>query len=176
MNHPSSPLNSIVAACAIVMCLIVVTSSQSSSGQWEAQPVPEFGDYLIGIWGSAADNVYVVGSQENAVLHYNGSHWNEVETPSSIWLYSIWGSSADNIFAVGNQGPNLHFDGSHWVDQKTSLSGYPPSELYGVSGLSGDQVFAVGKYPRQVGSKIDNSIIFRYDGRRWYPMDDPIRP
>lgn len=173
INHTNSPLKNFVASAAVVMCLLIMTSLQSTAGQWEAQPVPEFGYSLIGIWGSGADNVYVVGSSKNAVLQYNGTHWSEVETPTRTPLNGIWGSSADNIFAVGNQGPILHFDGNQWIEQETSLPTYPPSELYGVSGLNDEEVFAVGKYSRQVGSQIDNSIILRYDGQRWYPMDDP---
>ncbi|NOQ46121.1 MAG: hypothetical protein GQ559_05550 [Desulfobulbaceae bacterium] len=155
------------------MSLFVVVSSQSSAGQWEAQAIPEFGDHLTAIWGSAADNVYVVGTRDGVVLQYNGSQWSEVETPSRTSLNGIGGSLTDNIFAVGRQGPILHYDGSQWIEQETPLPIYPPSELYGVSGLGADEVFAVGKYSRNVGSEIDNSIILRHDGRRWYPMDDP---
>lgn len=173
MNKTISPLNKIILSCAVVINVFSIVSSQSFASQWEAQPLPKFGDYLTAIWGNAADNVYVVGSRHGVVLHYNGSRWSEVETPSRTFLNGIWGSAADNIFAVGRQGPILHYDGSQWVEQEIPLPSYPPAELYGVSGLGPDEVFAVGRYPRTVGPDIDESLILRYDGRRWYLMDDP---
>lgn len=173
MHRPFALLHPFPCLCGAVLCLMIATVSHVSAEHWERQQVPEFGSMLIGIWGSAADNVYIVGTQRNGVLHYNGSQWQEVETPSRTTLNGIWGSSAANIFAVSNQGPILHFDGNQWSEQETPLPVYAPSELYGVGGLSDGDVFAVGKYPRQVGSQIDNSIILRYDGQRWYEMDDP---
>lgn len=173
MHHSNAFAQRVSVSFAVVVCLIIAAWPHSSAGQWEAHSVPEFGSYLVGIWGSADDDVYVVGSQKNAVLHYNGSAWNEVETPSRTFLNAVWGSSAENIFAVGNQGPILHFNGSQWIEQETPLPTYPPSELYGVCGLNDSNIFAVGKYPRQVGSQIDKSIILRYDGQRWFQIDDP---
>ena len=54
------------------------------------------------LWGSAPDNVWLLGSG-GAILHYDGASWTEIlEPPTADALYSIWGTAATPIH-VGTQ-------------------------------------------------------------------------
>jgi hypothetical protein len=156
----------------VAISMFINVSSISASNDWEAQSVQRFGEFLCGVWGSSADNVYIVGG--GTIFHYEGSGWSEIETPTSSFLNGIWGSSANDVFVVGDQCPILHYDGSQWTEQNTSLPTYPPSTLHGICGLSANDVFAVGKYRRWVGPNLlDESIILHYDGYSWHQTQDP---
>lgn len=67
------------------------------------------------VWGTSADNVYVVG-QRGAVLHYDGSQWTEELVGASADLISVWGTGPDNIVAVGgrNNGIVSVWNGTQW--------------------------------------------------------------
>jgi len=82
-------------------------------------------NYLRGIWGSSANNIFAVGTF-GTILRYNGNIWAGMTMPVSNDLYAVWGSSENDIFAVGNSGTILHcpyqtplpgdVDGNHKVE------------------------------------------------------------
>jgi len=111
--------------------------------------------YLLGVWGRSANDVYAVGHGYK-IWHYNGSSWSEEATVSTSSLRSIWGCPEGEIFAVGFNGDIWHYDGSSWAKMTS-----PTTEvLYGVWGTSCDNVFAVGW----------GGTILHYDGSTWHMM------
>ncbi|ACY14636.1 sialidase family protein [Haliangium ochraceum] len=86
---------------------------------WSEAEVPELERANVyafyKVWGTAADNIYVVG-QSGVVLHYDGATWTEEFAGVSDDLVSVWGSSPDNIIAVGGRGSAAMsvWDGSTW--------------------------------------------------------------
>ena len=96
---------------------------------------------LHGVWGSAYNNVFAVGTA-GTILHYNGITWSSITLapPISMTLYGIWGSSATDVFAVGAYGTILHYDGNTW----SAMPSWTTMGLTGVWGNSEDDVFAVG--------------------------------
>jgi photosystem II stability/assembly factor-like uncharacterized protein len=54
------------------------------------------------VWGSATDDVWVVGGGGN-VIHWNGSTWTCVSL-TAYWLNGISGSGPQNVFLVGSNG------------------------------------------------------------------------
>ncbi|MCP4714236.1 MAG: hypothetical protein GY868_03890, partial [Deltaproteobacteria bacterium] len=94
---------------------------------------------LFDIWGSAADNVFAVGT-DGTILHYDGTLWQTMESPTSQDLYSIWGSGPQSIYAVGDQGTILNFNGSSWSE----MTGPTTKALNHVWGPAPDTVYAVG--------------------------------
>jgi len=97
------------------------------------------------IWGSSANDVYVVGHNDQAfgkMWHYDGSRWEPVRLhileggplPNIGSLSAIYGFSANDIWAVGekifynpNPPPNfldssliIHYDGVKWSEHKVS--------------------------------------------------------
>ena len=66
---------------------------------------------LQSMWGSASNDVFVVGwGESDAILHYNGSSWSVMDIGANeSWLNGVWGSSANDVFAVGDDGTILHY-------------------------------------------------------------------
>ncbi len=68
------------------------------------------------VWGSAADDVYVVG-QNGVLMHWDGvGPWQESGTGTGEDLIAIWGSDASHVLAVGGRGNGVvsRWDGSSW--------------------------------------------------------------
>lgn len=108
------------------------------------------------VWGSASDNVFVVGI--GGIHHYNGVAWSHVPSgmPTEPVLNAIWGNSANDVFAVGEAGVILHYDGSTWGQMTTGTY----HAFYGVGGSSSDDVFAVGFM----------GLLYHFDGVMWSPI------
>jgi hypothetical protein len=127
----------------------------------------DLGDYnlwLTGIWGDAADNIYVsVKSLSSAaedlylVYHYDGTSWTGMKVvfdgvPCNVGLNGIWGTSSDNLLVVGGLGLIARYDGHQWTDEGI----FGGQHLYEISG-SANGIVAVG----QIGT------IVYYDGTEW---------
>ena len=121
--------------------------------------------WFRGIWGSSSSDIYVVGSPHCnwgtnkgcVLLHYDGTMWQRIHSPTYNSLNDIWGTSASNIFAVGAGGTIIHFDGNSWSKMNTGTD----QDLYAIWGSSASDVFAVGQ----------NGTILHYDGNNWAQMD-----
>jgi hypothetical protein len=79
-------------------------------------------EFLKGIWGAAADDVFAVGDG-GTILHYDGADWRPMASGIGENLEAIWGVSGTDVFAVGTGGTILHYDG---VDWNPMPSGAPP--------------------------------------------------
>lgn len=93
------------------------------------------------VWGTSADNVYVVG-QRGVVLHRTGAVWREELAGVSGDLVSLWGTDANHILAVGGRGNALvaRWDGRAW----TARSLDPLPGLNGVWMRTPDAAHVVG--------------------------------
>ena len=108
------------------------------------------------MWGSAPDDVFVVGT--GGIHHYDGAAWSPLPQgmPTEPILHAIWGNSPDDVFTVGQAGVILRYDGSVWSPMATGTNG----TFYGVGGSSSGDVFAVGL----------SGLIYHFDGAGWSPM------
>lgn len=61
---------------------------------------------LVDVWGSGANNVYVVG-YDGVIWHYDGVSWLKMESGTSRKLKRIWGSSPNNVFVIDEDGTIL---------------------------------------------------------------------
>jgi hypothetical protein len=93
----------------------------------------------IAMWGNASNDIFIA-TAASTFLHYNGSTWSPMNTPTreAGKTWDIWGTSPTDMYAVG--GAVYHYDGTTWV-QKT---GGPSASLFGIWGGSPTDVFAVG--------------------------------
>jgi predicted dienelactone hydrolase len=112
--------------------------------------------FLLGLWGSSASDVFVVGGG-GTILHYDGSGWSPMSSGVHSTLISVWGESSSDVFIVGRTGKILHYDGKTWSLMNSGTT----ENLWGVWGSSGRDVFAIGK----------NGTILHYDGQAWSPME-----
>ncbi len=101
------------------------------------------GQTLYGVWGAAANDVYLVG-YNGTLWHFDGSATLTAPTPSppAVALRGIWGSAADDIYVVGDNGTILHSNGSNAWEAQTSNT---TIQLNAVFGASATDVYAVGQ-------------------------------
>jgi len=81
----------------------------------DATGVDTTGQMFFKVWGTATDDVYVVGDS-GTILHYDGSAWTFQESGTTQRLLTLHGRAADDIWAVGGYSGAvlLHNDGTGW--------------------------------------------------------------
>jgi len=141
-------------------------------------PTPSNGTgQLIAVAAVASNDVWAVGpgsSTQPLIENWNGTSWNIVSSPSipaQGWLNSVTAISANNVWAVGfTAGHNLieHFDGKSW----SIFSAPSPrnSDLFGVSGDSPSDVWAVGT----VGRSDSAPEFLHFNGTAWSTVTGPV--
>jgi hypothetical protein len=137
-----------------------------------------------GVWGSAANDVYVVGIDTSAaqlsplVIHSTGSGaaWTTQTLPPlgpGAQLNAVWGSSANDVYAVGAATSDastsyaliLHSTGNGtWTIQ--DAGGSTPG-LSGVWGSGSSDVYAVG---------YSNTILHSTGNGVWTPITSTVNP
>jgi hypothetical protein len=161
---------------------------------WSIVPTPKTpNSYFTSVSAVSSNDVWAVGNSGNGsaglIEHYNGSSWSIVTNPVSGtggWLNAVDAISANNVWAVGftaGHGLIEHFNGSSWSVVPTSLPNN--SDLFGVSGDSANDVWAVGlsllsvsaQAPNNVWavgiSDHSNTLIEHFDGTRWSVVPSP---
>jgi hypothetical protein len=63
-------------------------------------------DNLNAIWGSAANEVWLVGGS-GLIRRWDGAAWTTLASGSTVNLFGVWGSSATDLWAVGAGGTIL---------------------------------------------------------------------
>ncbi|MBF0450662.1 MAG: hypothetical protein HQK75_08175, partial [Candidatus Magnetomorum sp.] len=114
---------------------------------WKTIDLPFMAEHIDfkAIWGTSADNIFVVGSPAS-IVHFDGYHWQPMSLPANLpdncELFDIYGTDDKNIIAVGSHTSILTYDGSQW--QSLTLNEYDGYPLYGVW-VSGNDIHAVGE-------------------------------
>jgi photosystem II stability/assembly factor-like uncharacterized protein len=88
----------------------LISRSTDGGATWTRTLFPgPIGMSLQGIWGTSANDVYVVGDDagDGIILHSanGGDSWQEVPVPTADTrqLYSVWGSAANDVYVAGLQ-------------------------------------------------------------------------
>lgn len=113
---------------------------------------------LNGVWGSGANDVWMVGWNGTA-LHWNGAQWSATNSGTSRVLEGVWGSASNDVWAVGRGGTVVHWNGSAW-SAPTSLSAI---DLMSVWGSDASNVWTV----------VGNGNIFKWNGANWSQQVSP---
>jgi hypothetical protein len=87
------------------------------------------------VWANAPNDAFLVGSG-GGILHFDGTAWSPMISPTSQALYDVWGNSSSNVYAVG-AGGILHYDGKTWTVIKNTDTG----RVWGV----GTHVFVISR-------------------------------
>ena len=165
---------------------------------WTVDTLEDNGNFqcdMSRIWGSSANNLYVVGHDAGGYIsgsfhpmwHYDGTKWTQVAsvggsiaTNQFFELNSIYGFSANNIWAVGDYQYKvddsarytpliIHWNGSQW--QVNPVPNQPPNIgpfsgfLQEVGGSSPSDVWATGA-----------NVVYHFDGSAWQNVQVPLYP
>jgi hypothetical protein len=156
-----------------------------------ASPNPGGSSRLNGLAGVAAtskSNAWAVGDYGNGtaiqtmILHWNGSAWKKVPSPSVTSfnaLYGVVATSSSNAWAVGDyhngtgsQTLILHWNGTKWKRQTSPNPGGSSNlnDLFGVAATSKSNAWAVGDYTSGTGEK---TLILHWNGTAWKKVPSP---
>jgi hypothetical protein len=135
---------------------------------------------LLGIWGSAPNDIFAVGWSPlgficcgGEIVHFDGNEWSLMETgldESGLEIRSVWGSSGSSVLTVGGSYDAgwmwriFNYDGTTWA-------AFSPAShqvvLNDVSGSSGQDVFAVGEFIERSNDYPPMAVTYHYDGTAW---------
>lgn len=131
--------------------------------QWDEIALPADTPLLNWAFGFSASDVTVVG-YDGAILHFDGSEFSAMPSPTTERLWGVWGASPDDMWAVGglNETPVLlHFDGTSWtLEDIPELQRGGVNAFFKVWGSSASDVWVVGQ----------SGVILHYDGSAWAEM------
>ncbi len=100
---------------------------------WQPMDFPD--QRVSDIWGTSADDVYVVGPA-GAIAHYDGNptgRWDAMASGIDTDLNAVSGFGPDDIFAGGEDEVILHYDGVSWTPMTTPVAlfqYYPIKSLF----------------------------------------------
>jgi hypothetical protein len=111
--------------------------------RWTPSPLPQaLGRAFFKVWGTASDNLYVVG-EFGAIWHRRGVTWTLESQPpiAKGSLTTVAGCSPSEVYAVGGRDV-LRWDGTAWTRLDVSMS--LTNDVNGVSCASPGNVVIVG--------------------------------
>ncbi len=123
-----------------------ITALRSSGASWLTVPTIANPQNYNGVWGNAANNVYLVGQDATSaelVMRYDGTSWTQQVTPNGSFILLRVAGGTGWAVAVGNGGRIIASNGSGgaWSAQASSTT----QQLFDVWGdTSGTNIFAVG--------------------------------
>jgi hypothetical protein len=122
---------------------------------WSSLPSKTAGS-AIGV--TSPSDAWLV-SDRGAIVHFDGSGWIPVASPTTTWIGALWAHTPSDVWAVGGSGLILHYDGDAWGRVANRWS----SNLRAVSGF-GNEVWAVG----------DDAMVLHFDGSTWQRSVVPV--
>jgi len=172
----------------------IVTLAQHFDGtRWTAFPLPNVGlqeNVLLGVSMPSPGKAWAVGyfvngkfEQQTLILHFDGSGWSVVPSPSpgaqQNILYGVAAVSDSDVWAVGGEEDSNglwrtlteHWDGSSWTVVKAVDSGSSGNQFYAVKAIASGNVYAVGQ---QAGAGFPNqALIEHWNGSAWSVVSSP---
>lgn len=164
-----------------------------NGSQWTQVASPNRGDYTNGLGdveGTSSNDVWAVGYNATAnsayktlAEHWNGSQWSIVPSADYITTTNVLRSvsvvSSNDVWAVGyfivGDGTFAyertlveHWNGSQWSIVPSPNAG-TDSELWSVSSLSANDVWAVGTY----SINNDHTLTMHWNGSQWSIVPSP---
>ncbi len=163
---------------------------------WTAYPLPDVGveeNSLLGVSMPSPGHAWAVGyylngkfEQHTLIEHFDGSVWSVVPSPNpSVGhniLYGVAAISDTDVWAVGAekdthgvwQTLTEHWNGATWQVVPAVNPGPNGDQLYGVTALGPNSVYAVGQ---EAGPQFPSgALIEHWDGKDWDLLSSPSDP
>jgi hypothetical protein len=145
---------------------------------------------LYGVAAVSANDVWAVGisvdfgAGQTLIVHWNGTSWSTVPSPSPGeygWLRSVSAVSANDVWAVGTHRVDnsqvtliLHWNGSAWSVVPSPNDGPFTQELLRVRAVSANDVWAVGYHLAVFGfNQVYQTTILHWNGTAWSVVPSP---
>jgi hypothetical protein len=140
---------------------------------------------LNGVTAISANNAWAVGyywsgdtgtSPVTLILHWNGTSWSRVASPSPVTgdeLAGVSATSPSNAWAVGGSSGVpliLHWNGTRWSQVASPTAGTWPTTLVAVSATSASNAWAVGSW---YDNGIDKTFTVHWNGTKWSRVNSP---
>jgi hypothetical protein len=131
-------------------------------------------------WAAGFQSVSTPGGSDNIplVMHWDGTRWSVVHTPTPGHYAYLWGISAsgpDDVWAVGSyetvpaiRGLAMHWDGTSWRVLSTE-PGSIDDVLYATAATSATAAWAVGSL--ESGPSRFQPLVEHWDGTAWTIAD-----
>jgi hypothetical protein len=169
---------------------MAVSPDPGTEGPWPysvASVSPSDAWAVGGLYGTGDKSLFGITADGALIEHWNGTAWSVVPNPAlhrpGAVLRAINVVSPSDIWAVGQQGNPIqttysgdaplieHWDGRTWT-VVTAPAATTPSFLYGVSGDSRSDAWAVG-YQTRAGTQSFVPLVERWNGTSWRPVSLP---
>ena len=142
--------------------------SEREAVQWAPAFDTSTSGALSGVWGSGADDVWIVGGKPGAaeIYHYDGAAWSPSPAPEGVDLL-VWvhGLGPELAYTVGTAGSAARWNGRVWERLDTGTT----QDLWGIFCVSSDDIWVVGGEP-----DVGPPLILHYDGTSFSPVSlDP---
>lgn len=117
---------------------------------WSQETFPDSQFDPSAVWGTASNDVWAVGVG-GVIVHYDGSTWTAVPSPTTNQLFGVWGTATDDVWAVGTE--IVHYDGSAW----SIVPGAPADMMTGVWASARNDAWLITQ----------NGQVGHWDGATW---------
>ncbi len=163
---------------------------------WSVMPSPDMGpgSYLGGVAVVSGSDIWAAGMYHNSsanrdqtlIEHWDGSAWSVV--PSDNFgcncgtFEGITAVSANDVWAVGYHDDSdvgayrtliEHWDGSAWSVVPSPNASTYDNYLQAVSGVSNDDLWAVGRYRYSTSESEYKTLTMHWDGSMWSVVPGP---
>ncbi|MDD9968734.1 MAG: hypothetical protein OXR73_21010 [Myxococcales bacterium] len=134
-------------------------ASTPQAATWEQAFDTSESGALFGVWGSAPDDVFIVGGTDTQaeIYHYDGTGWSPMEAPDVAALIWLTGFGPNDVYAVGLGGAVVHYDGRRWDVLDSGVE----DDLWGIFGFDDSELWIVGGDPADPDAA---PVLLRYDG------------
>lgn len=134
------------------------------NGAFEKMTTPRNVGTIFGIWGTAPNDVWAVGTAVAAgaiVWHYDGNTWSEATVPAGVpsTVFKVAGRAANDVWMSAASGAALHGDGGALTLASTGAAG----PLFSVA-VTSSMVYAVG------GNSGQGEIVESTGDGTWTPV------
>lgn len=134
-------LTCLLPALLLGLLLAGGCSDDTPNPTYPDEPLPPVGTWFLGVWGSAADDVFVVG-QPGLIYHWNGADWQREQSGTTAALTDVWGDGTGVVYATGHNGTILRRStGGTWSAMASGTS----EHLYSIGRFQG-RILAIGNH------------------------------
>jgi hypothetical protein len=167
---------------------------------WTATNIETNDAFLFGVSADAPNDVWAVGfngpendNSRTLVMHYDGTNWMQVPSPSvgsgASQLNGVAALAPNDVWAVGFSTPVAppksaatltlieHWDGTSWTVVPSPSVGpkdvYQSNRLEGITAVSANDIWAFGSYFAASGSGHQMTLLLHWDGTAWTIAPSP---